>query len=277
MRLLTAAILPVALLSAACDIRVDEGGIRSVRVGEGRAEDVWTRTYALAANGRLEIVGQNGEIEVRAADGPQVEVRAEREVRANSDEAARELLQKLEIREEVAPDSVRISTAGEQSEWAPPGFGRRAQARVQYRVRVPAGLTLTFRTENGGVRLDNVNGRITATTTNGGITGTDLAGTLTAETVNGGIRVNLASVTGDVNVSTTNGGVRLDLPTGTKANLEASWVNGGIDIDNEFGVEEPDRRSRRLAAVLNGGGPTIKTASVNGGIRIRARGANRTN
>jgi hypothetical protein len=270
---LTALLLPLALLGAACDIRVDDGGIRGVRIAEGEAEDVWTRTYTISPGGRVEVAGQNGEIAVRAAGGAQVEIRAERRVRAGSDDEARQLLAKLEMREEVAPDRVSVATVGEEGSWAPPGIGRRrADVRVRYDVRVPDDLTLVFRTENGGIRLENVNGRITATTTNGGVNGTDVTGSVTAETVNGGIRMELASITGDVRLATTNGGVRLDIPTSLKANLEATWVNGGINLDNAFNVDEPENRARRLSAPLNGGGPTISATTVNGGIRIRARG-----
>ena len=270
---LTALVLPLALLGAACDIRVDEGGLRGIRIAEGEAEDVWTRTYTLAPNGRLEITGQNGQITLRAADGPQVEVRAERRVRAGNDEEARQFLAKLEMREEVAPDRVSIATVGEGGRWAPPGFGSRAEIRVHYHVRVPPDLTIALRTENGGIRLENVNGRITAATTNGGINGVDVTGTVTAEAVNGGIRMDLATLTGDVMLTTTNGGVRVDLPPDIKANLEATSVNGGINVDNAFKVEEPDDRARRMAAALNGGGPKLSATTVNGGIRIRARGA----
>ncbi|HEY6360244.1 MAG TPA: DUF4097 family beta strand repeat-containing protein [Vicinamibacterales bacterium] len=269
-------LLLVASLTAACDVRVDEHGIQSMRVAEGRAEDVWTRSYTLPANGTFEIVGENGAIDVGAGSGPQVEVRAEREARADTEEAARELLQKLQIREEIAPDSVKLATVGGESSWAPPGLGRRAQTRVDYQVRVPRGLTLTFRSENGGVRLNDVNGRITATTTNGGITGEDLAGSLTAQTTNGGVRVDLVSIEGDVNLAATNGGIRLSMPPGTKATLEASVVNGGIDVDDEFGVASSagPGPTQRISAAVNGGGPKVSATTVNGGVRIRARSAN---
>ena len=270
MKLWCALLLPVAVTSAACDVKVDEHGIQSMRVTEGRAEDVWTRTYTLPAEGSFEIAGEDGTINVRAASGPDIEVRAEREARADSDEAARDLLEKLQIREDVTSTSVKISTTGSESTWAPPGLGRRAQTSVEYDVRVPAGLTLTFRTENGGVRLNDVNGRITATTTNGGITGEDLSGSLTAQTVNGGVRIDLTAVAGDVVLSTTNGGVRLTLPSTAKVNLEASAVNGGIDIDDEFGVASGESANRRVTAVVNGGGSKVSASSVNGGIRIRA-------
>ena len=271
MRFVSAAVLPLALLCAACDVRIDEGGIQEMRIGEGRAEDVWTRTYTVAAGGTLEIVGQNGQIDVEGWNGPQVEVRAERQVRANTDELAKELLQKLEIREEVSPSSVRLSAAGEEDEWAPPGFGRRAQARIHYRVRVPAGLTLTLRTANGGIGLENVKGRVTANTTNGPITGENVSGSLQAETVNGGVRVDLTAIDGDVRVGTTNGGVRLTIPRDAKVTLDASVVNGGIDLDDAFGVEEPEGRNQRVNAPLNGGGPRLTATSVNGGVRVRAQ------
>jgi hypothetical protein len=243
-------------------------------VTEGRAEDVWTRTYALPAGGALEIAGQDGTIHVSGSDVPGVEVRAEREARADSDEAARQLLGRLQIREDVTGGSVRIATVGGENRWAPPGLGRRALTRVEYQVRVPAGLMLTFKTENGAVRLSEVSGRITATVTNGGITGEGLSGSITAHTVNGGVRVDLAAITGDVLLSTTNGGVRLTLPPSANVNLEASAVNGGIDIDDEFGVAPGDGSNRRVTATMNGGGPTVSASSVNGGIRIRARGSN---
>jgi hypothetical protein len=263
--------LPLALLLAGCDIRVDEGGIRGLRIAEGEAEDVWTRSYTLPPGGRLEITGQNGEISVRGGAAGPVELRAERRVRAGTDEAARQVLAKLEMREEVSPDRVSIVTVGEDAGWARAAFGHRAEVRVRYDVQVPPGLVLALRTENGGIRLQEVDGRITAGTTNGGINGTDVTGAFVAETVNGGIRMELGAVTGEVSLVTTNGGVRLDLPTNVNATLEATWVNGGIRLDDAFGVTAPEDRARRLSAALNGGGPKIAATTVNGGIRIRAR------
>jgi hypothetical protein len=253
------------VLSAGCDIQVDEHGIRSVRVAEGRAQDVWSRTYTLAPNGMLEVVGENGSIDVSAADGREVEVRAEREAQASSDEAARVLLQKSRIQEDVTSTSVRIATVDAEEG----GFGP-SRVKIDYRVAVPAGLALTLKTENGAVRLNDVNGRVSATTTNGGITAEELAGSLTAETLNGAVRVDLASIAGDVVLSTTNGGIRLTVPPSAKMNLEASAVNGRISVDEQFGVSSGERPMQRLSAPINGGGPKVSATIVNGSIRVRA-------
>jgi DUF4097 and DUF4098 domain-containing protein YvlB len=149
------------------------------------------------------------------------------------------------------------------------GFGP-SRVKIDYRVAVPAGLALTLKTENGAVRLNDVNGRVSATTTNGGITAEELAGSLTAETLNGAVRVDLASIAGDVVLSTTNGGIRLTVPPSAKMNLEASAVNGRISVDEQFGVSSGERPMQRLSAPINGGGPKVSATIVNGSIRVRA-------
>ena len=242
------------VFASACDVKVNDKGF-ALNLGHSDATDEWTRTYDLSAGGRLEIVNTNGLIEASGSDGPKVEVRAQRRARGGSQEEAARLLKKLEMREEVSPTRVKIEAVGGSES---SGFGRN-EFDVQYHVRVPAGLAISFRTSNGGIRFQNVNGQITAATTNGGV------------------QADLSSISGDVTLATTNGGVRLDLPTDVKANLDAACVNGGISIDDQFKVNTQGDNSRcRVSAALNGGGPRISAATVNGGIRIRARGGRQT-
>jgi hypothetical protein len=62
-----------------------------------------------------------------------------------------------------------------------------------------------------------------------------------------------------------------------KADLDASCVNGGISIDDQFKMSATGEESRRrIAGSLNGGGPRVSVETVNGGIRIRARGSAQT-
>jgi DUF4097 and DUF4098 domain-containing protein YvlB len=156
---------------------------------------------------------------------------------------------------------------------------------VEYLVRVPPGLAMSFQTRNGGIRLRNVSGVIEATTTNGGIRGDRLSGSLNASAVNGGIRVEMAAVTGDVQLSLTNGGIRLQLPRDTRASVDARCVNGGISVDDDFDLQtnerareherfRPDRR--RFAGAINGGGTRVTASTVNGGIYIRSGPAQRS-
>lgn len=264
--LLTAGLL-VSL--GGCDIQVNEKGI-SVDITEGKATDEWSRRYTLAPGGHLQIVNVNGTIQAGPATGPQVEVVAQREVNSESTETAREMLSKIEMVEEVSPDRVAIEA---RTDWqgAGRGFGRRSNVSIEYRVALPPGLNVTLKTENGGVRLENVDGVISASSTNGGVTGHGVSGAVAAATVNGGVQMEFASVRGDTEIVTVNGGIRLELPRDVDAMLDARAVNGGVTVDEQLSMRETERGRGHVAGQFNDGGPRVSVQTTNGGIRVSAR------
>ena len=271
-------VVAAAVALAACDVRVGEKGV-SVGLMEGKAADRWERSYTLPAGGRLEIVNVAGPIRVSRSDGPGITVRIDREAEGSSDEAAKEALQSVQILEEVASDRVKVEVRRDR------GDGGRWRGRQQvssaYEIQVPAGITASFRTENGPVELNNVHGTIAAVTTNGAVNGRGLSGALTASTVNGGLQLSMDSVDGAVDLTAVNGGVRLELAPGVKANVVAAAVNGGVTIDQALNLSTTGGGgsgrgmlgSNKITGSINGGGPTITAQTTNGGVRIMARGA----
>jgi hypothetical protein len=260
-------VLGLALFVAACDVKVGDSGV-SVDFAVGKATDEWVRTYDLKPGGRLAIENLNGVIEASSSTGTRVEVRATREARAGCDEAARSLLQKAEMREEVTPDSVRIEARTDQVRGG--GFGG-PQLTVRYDVRIPSGLTVLLKTQNGEVRMANLEGRLSASTTNGSVTGRGLSGSMEASTVNGGISIDLTSLTGDSRLVTVNGGVRLNLAPTVNADLEASVVNGGVIVDESLRLTADERSRQRVAGRIGNGGPRVVAQTTNGGIRVGTR------
>ena len=253
----------VAVLATGCDIRVGDNGV-SVGVVSGRASDQWQRTYDIKPGGELAIANANGAIRASAAQGAQVEVLARREVRAASEDEALEILRTATMREEVTAGGVSIQPRDLQ------GRRLRQPMTIHYDVRLPAGLTVRLVTQNGDVRLDEIQGeRISASTTNGGITGRGLSGAVEASTVNGGIRMDLRTVTGDSRLTTVNGGVQLTLPTSINADLEAGAVNGGAQIDEAFPFTASEQGRQRLVGRINAGGPRIVLQTTNGGSRVQ--------
>jgi hypothetical protein len=250
--------LLLGIAAAGCDISVTDGGL-SFGVAAGKATDEWTRTYTIGPGGRLEIENDNGVIEASPADGTDVEVRAERIVKASSDDAAQEILKGLELREDVSPARVRIVTTRP---------GRRSSHEVRYHVRVPKGLTVQFETVNGAVRVHDLAGQVTASATNGAVVGRGLSGPVKAKTTNGGLHIEMVSLGGEVELETVNGGIRLQLPPDARANLEANCTNGGISLSDLPLQGEQSRR--RVSGTLNGGGPRVFVETVNGGIKISA-------
>jgi len=261
-----AGVLCFALLTAACDVKVGEHGI-SLDVARGKAGDEWKRTYSLAPGGRLEIININGAIQASPATGTQVEVVAIREVKASSDELAQELLAKAEMVEEVASGRVKVQLKV-AAETGGPGLRSRNPVSIQYRVRLPPGLNVSFRTENGAVRVENVQGQLTVASTNGPVVGRGLSGSVDATTVNGGIEIGLTAVTADSRIVTVNGPATLVLSPDINADLDAGVVNGGVFVEDGLVLTATERSIRRVTGRVNAGGPKIVVQTTNGGVRV---------
>ena len=264
-----AAVLAFGLATAACDIKTTASGEFSMDIATGKAEDTWSRTYKVADKGRFELINVNGRITAEPADGSEVVVEGKRTAKARSGEGAKDLLNKLEIREEVSDSTVRVESR-------PPRLSGFSSHQIEWTIKVPKGVIVDVRTTNGGVRLNNLSNEIHAKTTNGGVKGVNVIATvIEASAVNGGVEIALGApldTTGSIEMETVNGGVELSLPSESKATIAARCVNGGVHVENlEISREEQqsdfDKR-RRLNGTMNGGGAKVNLSTTNGGVRI---------
>ena len=251
-------LLPLGLLVAGCDLSL--GHLTA------RATDEWSRSYPLEAGGEIRIVNTNGKIEIEGTEGSTVEVKAEKIARGATDAAARELLPRIVIKEDIKPDRVSLETERMS------GIMIGAAFEVRYHVRAPKSAVVNITNTNGQVALAALTGKVKAQTTNGGVNGRNLTGGVDARSTNGGVTIDMASVGPDsITLRTTNGGVTLTLPDSTKANLTASCTNGGINVSALDNLEISEQSRRRLEGRLNGGGTAIEVRTTNGGIRVRPR------
>jgi hypothetical protein len=261
----------------ACDIKTSANGDFSFDIAAGKFQDNWERSYTVAPGGRLELINVNGRITAEASDGNKVELVAVRTAKATSDEAAKSLMDKIEMREEVADTRVRV-------EVRPPRFSGMSGQQMAWTIKVPKGVHVDLRTVNGGVDLIGLTGEVRAKTTNGGVKGSHLAATsVEASAVNGGINLDFDAPLGadaKVDVDTVNGGVELGIPGDSKATIDARCVNGGVNASEGLNIQrtgETDdskfERKRHLQGTMNGGGAKVTLNTVNGGIRIGRSGS----
>jgi putative adhesin len=251
-------LLSLALVLGGCDMSVGHLA--------GRATDEWTRRYQLAPGGEVRVDNTNGRIEVEAADGREVEVRAERIARAATDSGAQELLPRITIRENIAPDHVWLETERMK------GLMIGAAFEVRYHVRAPKDALVRVTNTNGQVALTGLSSKVTARTTNGAVTGRGLTGGIEARSTNGVVNIDFATVGSEpISARTTNGAVIVSLPDAAKANVSASWTNGGINVAPDLKLEVVERSRRRFEGRMNGGGASIDLQTTNGGIRLRHR------
>jgi hypothetical protein len=252
--------LSLTIVVAGCDMSI--GNLT------GRATDEWTHRYPLAPGGEVRVVNTNGRIEVEPGEGAEVEIRAERIARAATDTGARELLPRITIKEDAAPDRVFVQTERMS------GIMIGAAFEVRYHIRAPKNAVINMTNTNGQIALTGLAGNVIARTTNGTVIGRGLTGAVEAHTTNGTVNIDLASIgSGPISAKTTNGAVVVSLPENARADVSASWTNGGINVAPDLNLEVTDRSRRRFQGRMNGGGTPIELQTTNGGIRLRPRTA----
>lgn len=214
----------------------------------------------------------NGGVSVRGWDRNDVHVRVRVTARAGSEADARALASQARL---ITADG-RIRVEGpridDRGSWR--GGRDREWWSASYEVQVPRTARVTAAATNGGIIVDDVRGSVNAETTNGGLVFYDVSGDIRGRATNGGIRVELSGSRwqgAGMDVQTTNGGVRVALPADFSAELEARAVNGGISVDFPITVSGPINSRREIRATIGSGGPPIRVATTNGGVRISRR------
>lgn len=252
-------------------------------------KETFQKTYPLQAGEKVTLRNVNGGVTVEAWDRAEVQVVAEKEVKAADAELAKKAMSQIQIQAGRADGGLRIETKLPKRnngvfDWM---FGREVNMNVKYRLRVPrearldvvtvnGGLRLagtrgdaSLGTTNGGIEVEKAEGRLDLETTNGAIQVADSAGSVEAETTNGGIEIELHDVSDgdDMRFSTTNGAVTLRLPRNIRVSLDAAVSNGRVSSD--FEVDGADARNRRrLSGDINGGGGRLVVRTTNGSVTI---------
>jgi len=231
---------------------------RRERFCEVREMSVRVPQRVLSVDGR-----ENGGVSFYGWDRNEVLVRALIRTNAESREEARDLARQIQI--DVNGETIHAngptSRRRYESDWS-----------VSYEVMVPRRIDLSARTRNGGISVEDVEGRMDFDAENGGIAVRGAGGSVTAHTTNGGVSARLTGTSwkGErLDLRTTNGGVVLEIPPGYNAELETGTVNGGMEID--FPVTIQGRINRRITTTLGKGGPLVRAVTTNGGVRIRER------
>ncbi len=275
-KILTLSILSLVLLSTAAQAET--------------LTEKFAKTYPLAANGSLSLENVNGNVTFEAWDRAEVQVDAEKKVKAGSTEDARKIMSQLRIDVQAEPSAIHIETRMPKKEdtgfWGMLFGGGDISAGVTYRVKLPRGTIVEADNVNGNVRLagtsgtgriETTNGRIEVeetegalvlSSTNGGIKLVRAEGAVKASTTNGNIQAELTRVPADrdLGFSSTNGSVTVQLPRDARLSVDAATTNGGINSD--FDLARGEARRNRLTGDINGGGGTLRIRTTNGSVHI---------
>jgi DUF4097 and DUF4098 domain-containing protein YvlB len=223
------------------------------------------QTYALAANGRVELDNINGDVHISSWDRNEVKVDAVKYA------GTRERLDEAKIEVNAGKDYVSIRTKypHHDNNW---NWGSHNNpAGVEYTLTVPRAARLDeIKLINGEFDVSGVSGEVRASCINGKLEAHNLAGRADLSTINGHLDARFDQLAGSsVELHSVNGSVDLTIPSDSNAEVEASTVSGSIN--NDFGLHVNNHRfiGHDMRGELGSGGTHIKLENVNGRIEIR--------
>jgi DUF4097 and DUF4098 domain-containing protein YvlB len=188
-------------------------------------------------NGRIDLTGFNGSVEIIGTDNNTVEVTGTKYASEQSD------LSRVQVEAVQDGTTVRIrATRPEESNW-------KCNCGVSFTIRTPKRTELSsIRSSNGSIRVENIEGPANLHTSNGGLKLTQIRGRVDGKTSNGG--VDLQSVEGSIQVTSSNGAITVD---NVRGSLRATTSNGAI----------------RGRVVDTAGGEPIHLSTSNGAVDLR--------
>jgi hypothetical protein len=230
----------------------------------------------LAPGQTIEIRGVQGNIVAELASGDVVEVGARKDGRW--DDPALVTIEVVPHRDGVTicavyptPDrSSRANRCGPDGRYTMNTSNN--DVRVDFTVRVPAGVHLSARNVSGNVEANDLRSYVDARSVSGRVhvSTTEAA---QARTVSGSVTAALGSLAGSgpLEFKTVSGNVTVDLPADAAARVRMKSVSGGFRTD--FPLTAEGRMShRQIEGTIGGGGRSIVLETVSGSIRLRRGG-----
>ena len=231
----------------------------------GAFTEEFHQTYALTAEGRVELDNINGAVHISVWDQNEVKVDAVKYA------DSKERLDQARIDIDSGKDYLSIRTKYPDHDLTFNWGSHDNPAGVEYTLTVPRGARLDeIKLINGALDVTGVVGEVHASCINGRLEARNLSGRAELSTINGHLDTRFDQLSSSsIELKSVNGSVELTIPSDSKAEIEASTISGGIE--NDFGLHVNHHRfvGHDLRGELGTGGPHIKLENVNGRIEIR--------
>ena len=232
----------------------------------------------------IEIKGVNGDVRAELASGNEVEVVAVKTARRSDINSVS--VQVVQDNGNVTICAVYPTPTGRHSgrdrdghsdgpnECRPGSSGHmntdNNDVRVDFTVRVPAGVRFFGKTVNGNIEAQSLKSDADVSTVNGRVT-LSTTGLASARTVNGSIEASVGSSQGNepLEFETVNRSITVSMPKDVNANLHAQTLNGGFDSEFPVTVQSFRGPRKRITGTIGKGGRDLDLHTINGSIRLR--------
>jgi DUF4097 and DUF4098 domain-containing protein YvlB len=225
------------------------------------------QTYSLSPTGRIGLENINGGVQIKVWDRAAVQVDAVKKA------YRKDRLDEAKIEVNATEENIRIKTEYPYENQNFRSDNRRYDnpATVEYSLTVPRKAVLeTIELINGSIDIDGVEGNVKATSINGEVKARGLISEVRLSTINGSLVANFNQLdeTKPISLGSVNGSVTLVIPSNANASVRAGTVHGGISNDFGLKVKHGEYVGHSMDGQIGTGGPRIKLANVNGGIKV---------
>ena len=238
-------------------------------VGETGEElrEEFHQTYPLSPTGRISLENLNGGVKIKVWDQASVQVDAIKKA------YRRDRLNEAKIEINATEENIRIKTEYPYENQTFRNDERRHDnpATVEYSLTVPRKAILeSIEMVNGSIDIDGVEGNVKASSINGRVNARGLISEVRLSTINGPLTATFTQLdeTKPIQLNSVNGSVTLIIPSNANASIRAGTVHGGITNDFGLKIKHGEYVGHSMDGQIGTGGPRIKLANVNGGIKV---------
>jgi DUF4097 and DUF4098 domain-containing protein YvlB len=247
-----------------------------------RYEEKFEKSVSLARDGKISLRNISGDIEVKVWDRAEVQIRALKVSRTDSEEMAKKNFEKVTIEVTQDGDTLKIETKRDK-DYFRKGSDKK-NVSIDFWLIIPSGAAADMKSVSGDIVMENIGNDARADTVSGDIDMTGVAGSLKAYAVSGDLTVtgvqegvNCETVSGELKIRRVKGGADLKTVSGdillenSEGNVEAEVVSGDIDLIDISGAEEVMSKSVSGSVKFVGGlskGGSYNFSVLNGDVTL---------
>jgi hypothetical protein len=188
-------------------------------------EEKFSKTEALAKEGRVTIANISGSIAVKSWAKDEVLIEATKVANASSLDKAKENAALVKIEVTKSGNILQVETKY-------PERSRNLNVSVNYELTIPAGASIKVRNTSGSVNANGIGGAFEGNVTSGNLTVVQVGGGVDCKVTSG--RIIIQDVAGDVDIKGISGGIEV---TKVKGRVDVETTSGHITLKDISGAK----------------------------------------
>lgn len=264
----------VAIIAVLAAARFAFPNARFFYFADTRAEETVEETFATDGPVTMDLTNTYGDVQIRAGDSDQFDVRAIKEAWGQDKREAEAKLQALEVKMTMDGGTLRIEVEDPDRETGVV-FGSMRANQVKFEVTAPRQTSVVVHTRHGYIALEGTAGDADLNSYYGSISVEDVTGGINVDTNNGEVAllrsggeratVNLHSHYGDI-VTREVIAEELDLESNNgRLELEDVTVDGELTLNTHYGrVDLESVRAKSVQVKSNNGNITLQDGQLDG-------------